>query len=200
MDWGYTSPFSVGWLAQDPETKTIYRVDEWYGAKRGPSGGLSGVQMAAPEVREGIKNHENANVLAGNYPGPWYGVADPSMWSRQSGETTNGDLMNRGGVLFKAGNRDRLVGKQALHALLRRNPDTGKPGFFSFKTCRAFNQTMSLLMCSENGKEDVEKCDYDHPYDECRYGVMELVQAPATRQDRMDQKALRDLSRMPCVV
>lgn len=200
LDWGYSSPFSVGWLAQDPDTKAIYRVDEWYGARRGDKGGHGGLQMSAREVRQNLMAHERQNVEAGNYPRPWYGVADPSIWSQRAGEATIGDLLNEGSTLFRPGNRDRKMGKQVLHRLLRLDSETGKPGFMVFDRCKDFIRTVPLLALDEKDPEDVDTKQEDHIYDENRYGIVELTQAPASRQARIDPKALKKQMQMPVLI
>jgi len=200
LDWGYSSPFSVGWLAQNPETKAIYRIDEWYGANRSAKGTSSGLQMAAAEVRQNLLAHERAHVEAGSYPRPWYGTADPSIWAQHSGEKTVGDLLNEGGVLFQPGNRDRAVGKQVFHKLLRVDPNTGKPGFMVFDTCKEFIRTVPSLVLDEKKMEDVDTHQEDHVYDECRYGLVELTQAPAYTQTNADRKALAGLTRKPVLL
>lgn len=202
LDWGYSSPFSVGWLSQDPDTKAIYRVDEWYGGKHGSKGGISGLQMAASEVRQNIIQHERANVAAKNYPKPWYGVSDPSIWAMRSGEKSVGDLLNDGGTLFQAGNRDRKVGKQVFHRVLRTDPTTGKPGFFVFNTCKEFIRTFPLLVTDERDSEDVDTRQEDHIYDECRYGLVALTESPAQsgNQRYAERRAVQGLTRRPVLI
>jgi hypothetical protein len=182
LDWGYMTPFSVGWLAQDPDTKAVYRIDEWYGARTGTQGGVSGLQLAVEEVRTHIVSREKGNVEGGFYPQPWYGVADPSIWTRTTEALSVGDRLNQNGLLFKAGNRDRIMGKQVFHSALRINPGTGKPGFLVFDNCKSFLKTFPNLTLESKGGEDVNTADEDHVYDECRYGLVELTQAPATRE------------------
>lgn len=185
LDWGYTAPFSFGLWAQDPETKTIYRVDEWYGGRKGPQGGVHGLEMTPPQVRQGIVDREAANVSNRAYPRPWYGVADAQLWERQASGWTVGDQLNAGGTLFRAapkGPGSRVAGKNLLHSLLRVDPKTGKPGLQVFSTCRAFIEQIPSLVLDERTLEDVSDKQEDHVYDEARYALTELAQSPASRE------------------
>lgn len=201
LDWGYMSPFYVGWLAQDPETTTIYLVDEIYGFARGPAGAIRGAEMSPHEVRTQILSHEEAARMEALYPEPRYGVADPSMWGSQGAGPNQGDLLNQGGVLFRAANRDRLLRAALLHARLRTQEATGKPGFMSFETCRGFNGCVPQLRTDRTRTEDVEKAEGDHPYDAVGYGLVELAALPAPKRLSGEERAtLARSSKVPHLV
>ena len=203
LDWGYSSPFSVGWLAQDPDSKAIYRIAEWFGARKGPQGGITGLRMSVEDVKQGILDRERAATDSQSSPQPWYGVADPSIWQRTTGEKSVGDIINAEGALFRAANRDRMVGKQVLHSRLRLSPSTGKPGFFVFNTCKDFIDQMSQLVLEEKHGvlgEDVDTNQQDHIYDENRYGMVELTQAPAHKERGIEAQAAARYGRRPVLV
>ena len=198
LDWGYKQPYYTGWAAQDPETKAIYLIDEIYGAVRGPNGGIKGVEQSPEEVRGQICSHETANAQHGIYPPPRYGVADPSMWQTRGGEVGVGDLINKNGILFEAANRDRNLRAQIFHALLRVNPETGKPGLMVFENCKGFWGTFPQLQMDERKPEDLDRTAEDHPYDAVGYILMEFAKSPAAKPMNAGQKrALRESSRLP---
>lgn len=197
FDYGYAKPFSVGWWAQDPDSQCIYRVNEWYGCQSGRRN--QGLKLSVEEIRAGIENREEAMRLSGAMGLPWYGVADPSIWSRTTEIASVGERLNRGRPLFRAGNNDRLLGKQTLHSLLRINPETGQPGVKVFNNCPATIETLPHLVLDET-MEDVETRQEDHLYDERRYALVEFVQAPAYKRDPDEDEAVKRGRRLPVPV
>jgi len=197
-DWGYRTPFHIGWLAQDPDTGAVYLIDEVYGQRRGSGGAVLGAEKPPSEVRQEIENHERSNIGDFSYPDPRYGVGDPSMWSTRGGEISVGDMLNENGVLFRAANRDRVARIQAYHSLLKINPVTGKPGFRVFKNCRAFITTFPQLPADEKNPEDVDTKAEDHAYDSVGYGLVDLIQAPALKQQSYaEREKMRRANQMP---
>ena len=202
LDWGYSAPFSVGWYAQNPDDKRVYRIAEWYGAKAGAEGGIHGVRMDVEEVRTGIMDREAVWVLSKMMPQPRYGQADPACWSRSGNGAGIADILNRGSTLFRPAERDRLVGKQVIHNLLRLSPETGKPGLQVFRSCKAFARTFPRLLSvplGEKNQEDVDTTQEDHLYDEMRYALVNLVQSKPTRPQAYTE-TLRDMNRQPQLV
>lgn len=194
MDWGYGSPFSIGWWAQDPQSQRIYRINEWYGEGKKRNRGL---KLSDKEIRQGILDREKAAKASGLCQEPWYGVADPSMWNRADEHSSHGEQINLPTPLFRAGNNDRLVGKQVLHRLLRVNPETGEPGLGIFNTCqRGFIDTIESLVLDDT-MEDVDEDQEDHAYDEGRYGLVELVESPGRQTDFQEQEVVEQSRLMP---
>jgi len=68
MDWGYKEPFYVGWLAQNPENKQIFLVDELYGYREGERGAIKGPEKPPQDVRAEIESYEHVNVSAELFP------------------------------------------------------------------------------------------------------------------------------------
>jgi len=183
------------------DTQDIYLIDEWYGYKRGPQGRITGLQMPVEAVAEQIRSQEKGNLSLGNYAAPWYGVADPSMWSRTSDVMTFGQRINQDGPLFRAGNRDRALRKQVYHSLLRVNPDTGHPKFRVCQSCKHFRRIFPQLVLDEANLEDVEsKKQEDHIYDGNGYGLVELTEAPAQKADAKMKNILRRAARRPVLI
>ena len=186
LDWGYASPFSVGWYAVDYDG-IIYRYREWYGCKKEVEGGDeyedTGLRMQAWEVAKGILDREReANedrVIR---------YADPSIWhSRPSfrqqealGVTIEEDFANHGVHFLKADN-DRLHGKLQVHKRLQLDTtideETGEvveehPQLVIFNDHKGFWRTVPELAVDEKNNEDVDTKQEDHIYDELRYMCM----------------------------
>ncbi len=200
IDWGYRTPFDIGWVAQDPDTKHIYLIDEVYGHKMGSGGAVHGAEMPPTEVRRQIENHERAALVSGAYPKVRYGVGDPSMWSTRGGESKVGDLLNDGSVLFLSGNHDRLLRAQIYHTLLRDDPLTGEPRFKVFSSCKHFIRTFPQLQQSEKTQDDVDTEGEDHPYDSVGYGLVDLFQKPAAVTSLAATRTLERRYRAPALV
>jgi len=199
LDYGYEQPFSVGWLAKDPQTKAIYRIGEWFGAERGPRGGTGGLKMAPTDLRQGIIDREDAYRATNDFGAPWYGVADPSIW-KDEGQGCIADLINAGRPLFRAADRNPALRKQTFHSLLRVNPQTGKPSFMSFRRCVEFNEQFPKLVRDSKDPEKLDTRQNDHSVDECGYGVCELVRGGTAKDDPMELRTLRNLARVPVAV
>jgi len=195
FDWGYSSPFYVGWLAQNPDDRRIYLVDEWYGARIGPKGAMEGLKKSTEELRQGIVDQERGALAAGMYPKPWYGVADASIFNKTTEAESIGHRLNIPDTMFKGSQRDRRMRRQALHAVLRVNPDTGKTGFASFSKCKAFNESIPGLVVDPKDNELVDTQHNDHPFDAVGYGLTELLQAPARRDLEEERQILRRFAR-----
>jgi hypothetical protein len=74
--------------------------------------------------------------------------------------------------MFIKGDNSRLAGRRQLHHRLRVD-DRGEPHMYIHSRCKAFWQTIPLLVESEKNPEDIEdKNTPDHVYDEVRYAIM----------------------------
>lgn len=201
LDWGYASPFSVGWLTQNPKTKQIIRIAEWYGAKKGPQGGITGVEMGARDVHAGIVDRERAYRDGKQFGLPWYGVASPDMWKRTGAGPTEADEMNAGEMLFRRADTNRAYTKTLMHSLLNIQPDTGQPGFVSFKSCDHFNNIFPKLIKDPKDPDKVEdKNQEDHVYEECGYGLVELARGNANTRPVEEARILSRMTQRPVLV
>jgi len=193
MDWGYSSPFSIGWYAIDYDG-VAYRYREWYGCKREALGqegedSLQGLRLQAWEVAEGILKIERA---AGEKI--WHRYADPSIWhprpefrkKEAQGMTIDEDF-SRAGVHFVKADNDRLHGKLQVHKRLQLAPqidkETGEvthddPQLQVFNNCHGFWRTMPQMVESKKNPDDVDTTQEDHVYDELRYFCMARPIAP----------------------
>lgn len=175
FDWGYATPFSVGWWAADIDGR-LYRYREWYGQKEGDERNV-GLRMNATEVAREIRRIEhdaNEKIL----PGP----ADPDIWNPRwqgfSGKkfgVVGGSVaedMAAEGVHFLQADNDRILGRQQVHKRLELD-ERGDPQIMVSVECKDFWRTMPLLREYHGNPEDIEsKHVEDHIYSEVRYMCM----------------------------
>lgn len=165
MDWGYAAPFSVGWWAVASEQKgsiprgALVRYREWYGASK-PGIGL---RMDAEEVADQLLLKELDEKIS-------YGVADPAMWSTDSGPSIAERMASRHVHLRPADNR--RVGKEGaiggwdqMRARIRGDDDG--PMLFVFRTCKDWWRTVPVLQHDPDKAEDLDTEAEDHAADEC---------------------------------
>ena len=176
FDWGYSTPFSVGWWAIDFDGMP-YRYREWYGAKEGDERNV-GLRMSPTEIARGIKEREREETEKGIkiHAGP----ADPDIWNprwKKMGKRNFGvvgasiaDDMAKEGIHWLQADNDHLLGRQQVHKRLELD-EKGNPQIRIFYGCKDFWRTMPLLREHGSNPEDIEKKDAeDHIYDECLHG------------------------------
>ena len=180
MDWGFATPFSVGWWAVADETQvtakdgTVYqfksgsliRYREWYGAKRDKKnrGYLNqGLRMEPERVAEQIKMLELGEDIE-------YGVADPSLWRGRDGGKANAERFAGEGVLWKQAANDRQAGSTQMYAQINGNM------LFVFASCEQFIRTVPAVTTDEKKPEEYKKAGEDHCPDEVRYACMSRPQ------------------------
>jgi len=176
LDWGYATPFSVGWWAVADDTKvtakdgveyqfepgTIIRYREWYGAKkdRKNSGYLNqGLRMEPEKVAEQIRMMETGETIA-------YGVADPSLWRGRDGGKSNAERFAEKRIYWQPAANDRQAGSTQMYA--RMNTNT----LFVFDTCTEFQRLVPAVVTDEKKPEEYKKVGEDHLPDEVRYACM----------------------------
>jgi hypothetical protein len=181
MDWGYATPFSIGWwtlVADHHYAENVYgqkvtiprgaiiRYREWYGSKNSSNTGL---RIEAEEVAEGIRAREKDETVA-------YGVLDPSAFNRTSGPSYAERMHTRGVTFRRADNtrvakRGAISGWDAMRARLRGQED-GSAMLYTFDTCREFIRTVPLCQHDRDNPEDMDTDGEDHAADETRYACM----------------------------
>lgn len=165
LDWGYNTPFSVGWWAIDPDGRA-YRYREWYGAVKGSFN--EGLRLTAEDVARGIARRETDERNKGLNI---YGIADPSIFDDNGSGQTIANAMAKHQVYFRAADNKRIPGKMQVHGRLNFD-DEGRPMMYIFRTCVDFIKYFQAVICDEMRPEDVDtKCE-DHIYDETRYFCM----------------------------
>lgn len=165
FDWGYHRPFACGWYAVDYDG-VIYHILELYGCNGTPN---EGIKWTPPQVFAEIHRIETEH--------PWLkgrkinGVADPSIWDAQTGESI-ADVAAKHQVYFTAGDNKRIAGWMQCHYRLAFD-ENGFPMFYVFKNCEHFIRTIPLLQYDEHKVEDLATDGTeDHIADSWRYGLM----------------------------
>ena len=159
LDWGYAKPFSVGWFYENYD-KQIILFREWYGC----SSPDVGIKMGAKEVAKEIKNFEKDLSVS-------YGVADPSIWSKDNNTSSIADIFTDEGVIWQPAINDRLQGKMEVHNRLRVD-EGGHTYFKTTDNCKHFWRTIPALQINSKRPEDVDSQCEDHYYDMVRYALM----------------------------
>lgn len=173
FDWGYSTPFSVGWWAVDFDGR-LYRYRDWYGTKE--AGGNIGLRMSPAEIARGIKERESGERVM---PGP----ADPDIWNPRWATMGKGktfgviggsvaeDMANEGIHWLKADN-DHIQGRSQVHKRFELDEDK-KPQVLVSVQCQDWWRTMPLLREAERNPEEIESKNVEnHCYDETRYMFM----------------------------
>lgn len=165
FDWGYASPMSAGWYAENPDTREIVRYRELY-ARR-----LNDSEQAARIAS--LSRGEKIDYMA----------ADPSIWSHKGGDATTAATFQ---AVFAAqglviplvpADNDRLLGLRRCHDILAWEDDgagnvVSSPLFKVTENCTEFIRTVPLLAHDPIRVEDVDTKLEDHVYDDWRYAMM----------------------------
>ena len=164
FDWGYARPFSCGWWAIDYEG-CAYRILELYGCTGTPN---EGVKWTPDQVFSEIHKIEVEH--------PWLkgrniiGVADPAIWSAETGESIN-DVASKHYVFFNKGDNKRIAGWMQMHHRFTFD-ENGYPALYIFSNCKEFIRTIPTLLYDEHKVEDLDTEGEDHIADETRYFLM----------------------------
>ena len=175
FDWGYASPFCVGWYAVSDGTwglpdGALLKYREWYGWNGKANEGL---RWTNEQIAEGIKFREM--YLDSRFAGRYlreeiaYGVADPSIFSREGGPSI-GEQFWIGDVGFRRGDNKRIPGWQQLQ--LRLKGSGGRPMIYFLDCCTHTIRTLPIMQHDEKNIEDVDTESEDHAVDETRYACM----------------------------
>ncbi len=178
FDWGYNKPFSVGWWAVDDDG-VLYHFLEWYGCTNQPN---QGVRLTPNQVFEQIALVESQHPdLAGRRI---LGVADPSIWNAQTGESIAATAAKYG-VYFAPGDNQRVAGWMQLHYRLSFDSN-GYPGLYVFTNCKGFIRTLPTLQYDPLKPEDLDTDGEDHIADATRYLCMArpISPKPVTQMTR----------------
>jgi Terminase large subunit, T4likevirus-type, N-terminal len=185
-DWGYASPFSIGWWAVVQDDYDVHgvtlprgamvRYREWYGT-RDPARPSEGLKLTGEEVGNTIAHKERDD------PKMAYGVMDPSAFKVEGGpsimERLNGRLIALGATPFReadntrvtnSGARDRrgpISGWDAMRARIKGSK--GRPMVYCFNTCTASIRTIPVLQHDPDRAEDLDTKAEDHAADDWRY-------------------------------
>lgn len=184
-DWGFASPFSIGWWAIASEDfagpagviprGSIVRYREWYGTNGTPNVGL---RLTAEEVAAGIKEREAGELIA-------YGVMDPAAFAQTSGPSIAERMFARG-VVFRPADNSRVgkAGAMGGWDMMRARIKgvEGRPRLYVFSTCRDLIRTVPGLQHDPDRAEDLDTDAEDHAADDTRYACLSrpwMPKAPA---------------------
>jgi hypothetical protein len=163
MDWGYSKPFSVGWYAVN-EDDQAFRYREWYGCTGEPDVGL---RLTPKQVAHEIRRVELELEPEGEYI---QGIADPAIFSSETGESI-AETFAKEGVYFDKADNSRITGWNQMRERMKFDEE-GNANFYVFSTCRHFIRTVPSLIHDVNKPEDLDTTQEDHPADEGRYFCM----------------------------
>lgn len=191
FDWGYARPFSCGWWAIDYEG-TAYRILELYGCTSTPNEGVKWTpDQVFREIHRIETEHEwlrGRNII---------GVADPAIWSAETGESI-ADVAARYCVYFSKGDNKRIPGWMQCHYRMSFDSN-GYAALYVFKNCKAFIRTIPTLVFDETKVEDLDTSMEDHVADEFRYFCMANAIAPriAEQRDPYEDSVLKTVFNIP---
>lgn len=195
MDWGFASPFSIGWWAVASDDTLVpgngppalgrglvriprgamVRYREWYG--------VGGARLTAEEVAAGILERERDGGDTRGHD-PWdfshariaYGVLDPSAFAEAGGPSL-AERMAKAGVRFNPADNTRvrvggaISGWDQMRSRLK-GDDKGDPMVFTFRDCIHSIRTIPVMQHDPDKPEDLDTEQEDHAADEWRYGCM----------------------------
>lgn len=182
MDWGYATPFSVGWWAVCPDEHwqeyadgtarlipkgAVIRYREWYGCKEGQPN--VGIRLTADQVARGILDREQGEKIE-------YGVIDPAAFMHTNGPSVAERMMQEGVTFRRADNtrvssdKGKLGGWDMMRSRLR--GDGEYPMLYVFNTCANFIRTVPVLQHDPDRAEDLNTDQEDHAADDARYACM----------------------------
>lgn len=201
MDWGSSTPFSIGWYAvSDGETSIVecggrvfpknalIRFYEWYGCPKGEAN--VGLKMTSTLVATRMLELEDRKGLLGC--GNYDRVADPSIFAEKDGPSIAEKFASEGVVWRRAENR-RISGWDQVRSRLRgRCVDSQKgvvvlpdgtieeqvlsekwePMLYVTENCTQLIRTLPIQERDETDWEDVDTDGEDHAADELRYCCM----------------------------
>ncbi len=171
-DDGFALPAACYWFTQNPDTKTIYVIDELYKAGMLPN-----------QFAEEVRNRDRALLI--KYPDgtltynnqPLNGLLDSAAFSNTGqAEISRGDAMNAFGMRWQPvekGSGSRVERVQHLHRLLAVNPYDAekKPAIQFFARCENAIRTIPTLPRDKRNPEDIDTASDDHAFDGVTYGL-----------------------------
>ena len=172
MDWGYSRPYCVLWLAMSEEG-VIYIWRELYGIDRDmPNVGSKEDAGEVAEKIKGLEKHDERNGYTYRM-----NLADPSIFSNIGASRSIGQIFRDHGVRWvPAWNAkgSRVNGWQEIVRLL------AEGRLKIFRTCKNLIRTLPVLTPDDNNPEDIDTDMEDHAADALRYGVMRKRRPPTT--------------------
>lgn len=187
-DDGYASPMSIHWLAENPDTGTIYVIDELYGSKFLPEHAAEEILKADGTISINYGEEVDVNDAA------IYGIMDSAAFSNTgTGAQSRAGQMNTLGCNWRPVEKptgSRIMRVQAVHRALRPNLLEEKdsrgqhmPGLQVFNTCQKLIEYLPQIPISPDNPEDVDKAyAFDHVLDSLSYGLTRQKRLFATKR------------------
>ena len=219
MDWGSSTPFSIGWYAiSDGESSisecsgrvfpkgSMVRFYEWYGCPKGEAN--VGLKMTSTLVAQRMLELEDRKSLLGC--GGYDRVADPSIFAEKDGPSIAEKFSGEGVVWRRAENkrisgwdqvRNRLRGRcLEMQKQLITLPDgteedmvvfeKWEPMLFVTENCQHLIRTLPIQERDGTDWEDVDTDGEDHAADELRYACMSRPSGGLTAGDVTPKAAM----------
>ena len=180
MDWGYASPYSIGWYAMNPD-RQIFLYRELCGVDTDHEGKLRpnvGVKESATDVARKILAMEAAETRVGiqfkRNP------ADTNIWHSDGREVTQAQLFAQKHTVKVRG---RTITGRVQWVPASKGPQSRKATaqlvvnelaerrLFFFNSCTNHLRTIPVLMPDPDDWEDVDTDMEDHDWDQLRYSI-----------------------------
>lgn len=185
MDWGYSKPYCVLWLALSEEG-VIFVWRELYGIDQDQPN--VGSKEDAAKVAGKIKQIEKHDERLGyEYR---MNLSDPAIFAKTGTSNSIGSIFRANGVVWQPAwnaKGSRVLGWQLIVQLL------AEGRLKIFKTCKNLIRTLPTLPPDDNNPEDIDTDTEDHAADALRYGVMRKRRAPQAethREQRIESDAV----------
>jgi PBSX family phage terminase large subunit len=172
MDWGWTKPSAILWIAFDPEGNA-YCYKE-----------LIATETTDQQLAKKIHDMSEGESIA-------YTMADPALWSTtqfERGESIAYRLANMGIPMIK-GDNNRIAGWNLIHSYLEFT-DKKPPKLKIFENCHYLIDTLPGLIRDENKPEDLDTRGEDHAADALRYGLMTKPMLSRKPLDKIPQNSV----------
>lgn len=158
LDWGFTAPACVGWLAWDPARRQIHVYREFYET------GMTPAQQATV-----INERSTCMGLPESID---FTAADPSIWNQTGvGEPISSQYARAGLKGLRKASNARVDGWARVHHLLGCHED-GTPRLQIHALCVNLIREMANAVRDEKKPEDVDTRISDHAIDMLRYAVV----------------------------
>ena len=168
VDWGYTKPWAVIWLATDEDGRVwVYR--ELYDAQVGEHDQAKRIRNAELEDEAPLR------------------VGDPAMWAKRGVAVSIASAYAVEDVILTPANNERLSGWQRVHSFLADAPACPHHRALGWATCPLLHvfpgcanliRTLPNLPYSTVRTEDVDTHSEDHAADALRYALMAIGDGP----------------------
>jgi phage terminase large subunit len=168
MDWGYTQPGVVYWVAPLADGH-LHVAREWVFRQRVASDVASEILRLTRERGWTIRR----------------AIADPAMWSRTGSGESLAETFARVGLRLTPGDRERVLGWARLRHWFCDAPD-GEPWLTVEPSCVYAIRTIPALVADPTNPEDCDTTGEDHAADAWRYGVMSRPAPARTAPSRRD--------------